>query len=255
MRKKIFLGIFIVLILLILWKFPNIYRFLILEQKHFIQLMKQSIREQQDGVLGILIVLTFFYGLIHSLGPGHGKSFLVTYVLKEKIATWKLLCMTAMIAYLQAFLAYVFVTFILDLASQSSMLSLYTLDQKTRFLSAIMIVLIASFDFILLFRKKEESPKECWLFAGVVGLCPCPGVMSVLLFLNLLGYEAYSKMFTLSTATGIFCMLSVFGFMAGKMKEYLVQESSPKILEYLHIIGIILLFGIGIYQIYFSIFI
>lgn len=255
MKKKIYFSLFIMIILGILWQFPNIYRFLILEQKHFIQLMKQSIREQQDGVLGILIVLTFFYGLIHSLGPGHGKSFLVTYVLKEKIATWKLLCMTAMIAYLQAFLAYVFVTFILDLASQSSMLSLYTFDQKTRFLSAIMIVFIAFFDFLLLLKKKEKSSKECWLFAAVVGLCPCPGVMSVLLFLNLLGYEVYSRIFALSTATGIFCMLSVFGFMAGKMKEYLVQESSPKILEYLHIIGIILLFGIGIYQIYFSIFI
>lgn len=252
MKKKIMLGILILLIILGLWQFPNIYKTLMLEQKHFIKEMKLLIRERETGVFGTLLGMTFLYGSLHSLGPGHGKSFLVTYVLKTKISKWKLFLMTAMIAYLQAFLAYIFVHFVLDLASQSSMLRLYTMDQKTRLLSAIMIVLIALFDLILLFRKKEESVKECWIFAGIVGLCPCPGVMSILLFLNVLGYGAYSKMFVLSTATGIFCMLSLFALTAGKMKEYFIEGTSPKILGFLHVLGIVLLLGIGISQIYFS---
>lgn len=252
MKKKIMLGLLIFFIFLGLWQFPTIYKTLVLEQKHIIKEIKLLIREKETGVFGALLGMTFLYGLIHSLGPGHGKSFLVTYVLKTKISKWKIFLMTAMIAYLQAFFAYIFIHFVLDLASQSSMLGLYTVDQKTRLLSAIMIVLIALFDLILLFRKKEESAKEGWIFAGIVGLCPCPGVMSVLLFLNVLGYGAYSKIFALSTATGIFCMLSLFTLTAGKIKEYFTQESSPKVFGFLHIFGTLLLLGIGILQISFS---
>ncbi len=253
MKKKIGFIVLIVFIFLVLWQFPTIYKLVISQQKHMIQEMKHIIREKENGVFGLLLGITFFYGFIHSLGPGHGKSFLMSYVLKSKVSKGKLLMMTAMIAYLQAFLAYLFVHFVLDLASQSSMLELYTIDQKTRLLSAIMIVLIAFFDFVLLFRKKEESPKECWIFAGIVGLCPCPGVMSILLFLNLLGYEAYAKVFAFSTASGIFCMLTLFSLTAGSLKEYLTKESSPKLFSLLHIIGMIALLGIGLSQIYFSI--
>lgn len=78
--------------------------------------------------------------------------------------------------------------------------------------------------------------------------------MSVLLFLNVLGYGAYSKIFALSTATGIFCMLSLFTLTAGKIKEYFTQESSPKVFGFLHIFGTLLLLGIGILQISFSLF-
>src|SRR3712207_7656271 len=75
--------------------------------RSFIKEMKLLIRERERGVFGTLLGMTFLYGLLHSLGPGHGKSFLVTYVLKTKISKWKLFLMTAMIAYLQAFLAYI----------------------------------------------------------------------------------------------------------------------------------------------------
>src|SRR3712207_9496205 len=84
MKKKIMLGILILLIILGLWQFPNIYKTLMLEQKHFIKEMKLLIRERERGVFGTLLGMTFLYGLLHSLGPGHGKSFLVTYVLKTK---------------------------------------------------------------------------------------------------------------------------------------------------------------------------
>lgn len=159
-EEKDNVGTFDIFIFLGLWQFPTIYKTLVLEQKHIIKEIKLLIREKERGIFGALLGMTFLYGLIHSLGPGHGKSFLVTYVLKTKISKWKIFLMTAMIAYLQAFFAYIFIHFVLDLASQSSMLGLYTVDQKTRLLSAIMIVLIALFDLILLFRKKKNLQKK-----------------------------------------------------------------------------------------------
>src|SRR3712207_7201442 len=86
MKKKIGFIVLIVFIFLVLWQFPTIYKLVISQQKHMIQEMKHIIREKENGVFGLLLGITFFYGFIHSLGPGHGKSFLMSYVLKSKVS-------------------------------------------------------------------------------------------------------------------------------------------------------------------------
>lgn len=255
--KKKWIFFFVVLIfgILVAHFTPDLYQKILHLQKNLIREMKQQIRSQREGILWILLAITFAYGFIHSIGPGHGKSFLSSYILKTKIPIWKLIGMTAMIAYLQAFLAYIFVIFFIDLASQSSMLTLYTFDQKTRMVSAAMIIVIGVFNLVVFRHKKthtgEKSSQDCWVFSCIVGLCPCPGVMSVLLFMNLLGYESYMALFAFSTATGIFTMLSLFALMAGKLKLSFGREASDEFHHRLHIAGSLLLIAMGCFQLFF----
>lgn len=252
MKKQTKVLFAFILILSIFFYFaPIMYQHIIHLQKEMIQAMKHKIQEGDEGILYSLVGITFAYGFIHSLGPGHGKSFLSSYILKTKIPVWKLLGMTAIIAYLQAFLAFLLIQFVIDLGSQSSLLTLYTLDEKTRLLSAIMIILIGAFSLFFTSKKENCSAKDCWIFSLIVGFCPCPGVMSVLLFTNLLGYESYMPFFAFSTASGIFLMLSFLAFFAGRCKFLLTQASSEELHQKLHILGSILLIFMGCFQLFF----
>lgn len=250
-KKGFYLEILLLILLGICYFIPELYQRILHLQKNLIQEMKEQIRHGKEGVLFLLLGITFLYGFIHSIGPGHGKSFLSSYILKTKIPVGKLIAMTAIIAYLQAFLAYVFVRFFLDLASQSSMLQLYTLDEKTRLISAAMIVIIGIANLLFFRHSKETSSNDCWAFSCVVGFCPCPGVMSVLLFMNLLGYESYMALFAFSTATGIFTMLSLFALLAGKVKLSFGKEAGEHFHERLHILGSLLLIAVGCFQLFF----
>lgn len=251
MRKQVkIILVFILITGLFLYFFPTVYQHILHLQKEIIQLIKKEIQKNGENTLYSLGIITFGYGFIHSLGPGHGKTFLSSYILKAKISTWKLLGMSAIIAYFQGFLAFLFIRFVIDIGSQSSMLTFYTLDEKTKILSAGMIVLIGFFSIFFESKKGKGSAKDCWAFSVCVGLCPCPGVMSILLFTNLLGYEAYMAFFTFCTSSGIFLMLSLLSLFAGKCKFLLVQKKSENIHQKFHIIGSILLILIGCYQLF-----
>ena len=103
------------------------------------------------------------------------------------------------------------------------------------------------------------GPKECTIpykkvknilgFSIVLGLCPCPGVMTVLLFLESFGLSENLFLFTLSMSTGIFLVILFFGILANTFKKTLVEDENLRLHKILALVGAVLMILFGIFQI------
>jgi transporter, ni2+-co2+ transporter family len=82
-----------------------------------------------------------------------------------------------------------------------------------------------------------------------LGLCPCPGVMTVLLFLESFGLSENLFLFTLSMSTGIFLVILFFGILANTFKKTLVEDENFKLHKILTLVGAGLMILFGIFQI------
>ena len=54
---------------------------------------------------GVLIALSFAYGIFHAVGPGHGKTVIVTYLGTHKESMWNGILISLSAAILQAVIA------------------------------------------------------------------------------------------------------------------------------------------------------
>jgi ABC-type nickel/cobalt efflux system permease component RcnA len=146
--------------------------------------------------------LCFLYGAAHALGPGHGKSVVVAYLLGRTDGFWSGLALGWAIPVVHvssAVLAVLIGTKVLSLAGMES------LDASENYL------MTASYAFLLLIGlalavlavkemlKKNHSPKEdvrsdkgrMAAVALATGVVPCPGAAIILVFCMSLGLEAH----------------------------------------------------------------
>lgn len=257
MKNKIYKFLLLISLLFIIFNFRFLFSEISFYQQKIIEKIDILLNNHTELIGIILFALTFFYGLIHSLGPGHGKTLIISYVIKENLNFTKILLLSSMIAYSQAILAYLIVKFIINLSNQASMFLFYNLDNKTRLISSIFIILIGFYNIFHLIKNKNHEEitinndkKNLFLFSLSIALCPCPGVMTILLFLESLGYSNNLFLYSLSTATGIFVIILMFAYLAMKLKKSIVDEKNSKTHNLLSFLGSFILILFGIFQIY-----
>lgn len=106
-----------------LWQYwPTVLIASIQAQKHlytqFTELLQAA--KEHDLLAGIMLVgMSFLYGLLHSLGPGHGKVIMSTYVATHTTKVKLSLILTLVSALLQALVAIVLVSVLLMVFSAS----------------------------------------------------------------------------------------------------------------------------------------
>ena len=224
-------------------------------QQDIVENISKLIDENQDKLNYTLLLLTFLYGIVHSFGPGHGKTLVLTYSVKEELNFYKLLLVSILIAYLQGLSAYILIKFIISLSDKASMILFYDLDNRTRLIASILIILIGIYSIYSTLKNKtcehchETKIKNILGFSIALGLCPCPGVMTVLLFLESFGLNNNMFLFTLSMSTGIFLVILFFGILANIFKKTLVESENLKLHRILSFIVAILMIIFGIFQI------
>ncbi len=258
MKKIIALLIFIFLVFLLITNFNFIMYKISFFQQLIVEKIAFLIEEKRIEIFYIILFLTFVYGLIHSIGPGHGKTIIMTYSLKEKLSTKKIFFLSFIIAYLESIMAYLIVKFLIDLTSRNSMKLFYNLDNQTRLIASIFIIIIGLYNFFTLFKekncdsydKKYGEKKNIFYLALVLGLCPCPGVMSVLLFLESFDYGENLFLFALSAATGIFLIIFLSGILITRFKNIFIKEKDGSLQRNLSYLGAFFLIIFGGLQIY-----
>ena len=139
-----------------------------------------------------LLLFSFGYGIIHAIGPGHGKSLISSYFLGEKSSRLKALSMAGLIGVVHTFSAFI-LTFVIYY-SVSTFLGNYFNDAEAiaTKISAVIIILIALF---LIYKKilkhKHQSSCECSgckthsTDIGVVlaaGIVPCAGTVTIFIY-------------------------------------------------------------------------
>lgn len=203
-------------------------------QKEFNALLSEHFRATDENTLiASLTVLgiAFIYGILHALGPGHGKTVVTLYCISNKERYTKALelgFLIAVIHALSALLITFFIYFILDVLFSK------TFNDVVGTMTQISGTIIIAVGFYMLYEHYQHS-RQCnadernsffrnskrgpLMIAASVGLVPCPGVMTVLLFSIALEKYLLGVLSAIVMSIGMGIAISLTGAAAVKAKE------------------------------------
>jgi len=197
----------------------------------------RDFKQQQGGLPFLLIVgCSFLYGVIHAVGPGHGKGIIMSFLLSErnpKLTRGLLAGIT--VAFGEALSAVIIVYAIYYLALGRITSSFQTTEKQIRLgaYGLILLLGIALFVYRLcrqlpVFRKSRHDSvlhhdRRPGLAAAVLlGLIPCPGVMLLLIFMLTARLPLWGLAFAFSMACGMAVTISLFAVATVVAKTHLV---------------------------------
>lgn len=144
----------------------------------------------------IIVLISFIYGTIHALGPGHGKTITFSYFLLKKANIKKGILLGNLIAFLHVGSALIIVLILYLIVKRAYLTSFEDLSRIIKLISYALIALIGLFllikTFVDLRRKKgrqedgishdQTDTRNMIPVAVAVGMIPCPGAVIILLF-------------------------------------------------------------------------
>lgn len=180
----------------------------------------REIKEQPfSGAFITFCLMSFIYGVFHSMGPGHAKTLVSGYILSSGKSVSKSALFGALVAYGHAFTAFVLVGVIYYLLHTSVSRGF---DSASGVLSKVSYVIILLLGFYLLLRKifkiknaEKPSDKSFIASALVISLTPCPGamVLSMFAFTNSMPLAGFFAVFMMACGMALtICMVAVLTY-------------------------------------------
>jgi len=179
-----------------------------------------------DATISLFLLICFVYGILHALGPGHGKTIVAGYFLARRGRFREGIVLGASITLIHTFSA-VILLFVLYNLAQATVFPTFELSragiEKASYLLIIItgILLVAiSIKGFLSTRKKEEkanlnaSWKELLWIAFITGIVPCPAVALIVFFCLLNGLPGMALAGALVIGIGMAVTNISFGFAA-----------------------------------------
>jgi len=234
---------------------------------HKITELSKEIKERKSvRPFLIIIFITFIYGMVHALGPGHGKTITFSYFLAENAEVKKGIMVGTLIGFLHALSALILVLILYFIIQQTFLPKFENFGRIIRLISYGVITIIGLFllfKAIISFWGKETSTdtitdhnlaktKPIIPFAIAVGLTPCTGAMIVLLFSISMGILYLGIISTFFMALGMAATISIVGVSTILAKENLTKyvitrtKTSKIIQTTISIIGALLITVLGV---------
>jgi len=203
----------------------------------------------------LFLLFSFLYGIIHAIGPGHGKSVVISYFLNRR---GKLMHGVLMGNLITAVHVASGAMVVLVMALFLNTTRLIDFDAASPTLEAISYSLIILVGLYLLFHTSMEirggkllsdqeetsmaNKKEMLVTAIVTGLIPCPGAALILLFSIVMGVTLQGIMAMFFIALGMGLTTTVFALLTiGTRHSIMATAKHNKHL----FIGSYLLFSVG----------
>lgn len=202
------------------------------------------------AAFGSLALAGFVYGILHALGPGHGKFVIGSYMLTDDTTLRKGLVITGLSSLMQSTVAVVLVLvlfFVMNLARAQT-------EYAAAWLECISFGMIAILGAILVFRGVRDfghvhgvscghnhAPivagsgwKTFALMVGSIGIRPCSGALILMLFACLLGevWAGVAATFAMGAGTAITVGVVAMAAAGSKRGLLTLAGSSEKILSY-----------------------
>ncbi len=203
--------------------------------------LAREIKEKRSKkAFSLIILVTFIYGMIHAVGPGHGKTIIFSYFLSHSSKIKKGILVGSFIGFLHALSALAIVLVLNFIIKQPFLRTFEDIDKVIKLVSYALISLIGLFLLVKAImetlKKKEgkvfiiekESEKNVLPFVFAVGMVPCPGAMIILLFSLSLGFLAIGVISTLFMALGMATTISVVGILTILTKERVLKLFSQE---------------------------
>lgn len=173
-------------------------------------------------VLGI----AFTYGLVHAIGPGHGKALVALYFSSNKSSYKKAFKMGYMISIIHAISALVLTFGIFFIMKQMFQQTFNEISDITMLISAGMIMLVGVYLFYEAYKDKNVNEKKLKktdkseaAVAFSAGVVPCPGVMTIVLFCIILGHYALGLFAAIAMSIGMGLTISLAGIFSIAMNR------------------------------------
>ncbi len=215
----------------------------------------EALEATQSGAMyGYIILSAFVYGLVHALGPGHGKMVIASYFLVHG-ANIRVAFKAAFLSSIIHTLSALSITAILYLFFQHTITKHFQLINENMYkLSACFIILIALFLLYETLKERTDSKhiplpsndKTLFKLALSIGIVPCPGVMSIVLFSMILGYYTLGVASAVSMSLGMGITMSIAAILSTQLKQSLQIRRYETLFQTLRYVGIALLFGLGV---------
>ncbi len=156
---------------------------------------RQVEEDPAGGTTLRFLALTFVFGVLHALGPGHGKAIVCSYFLARRGTLLQALAFSNLITFMHVLSATVLVFSLALLGRRTDIFAFQQLEGGFQSFSALLILAIGS---LLLFRALRETvsaeppsdtqqpaPKRRGSLTALslsAGLIPCPAAALILLF-------------------------------------------------------------------------
>ena len=210
-----------------------------------------------------VLLISFLYGLAHSLGPGHNKVVVFSYFLSEKPKIKDGIIMGNLAAFVHA-LSGMTAAFVILFVVNEATSARFDQSQAMRLSMLFSFGLITIIGLFLLIEhlktrkgtdfksSNSTSQKSIISMALAVGIIPCPGTMILVSFLATMGFIKLSIFAALFMALGMGFTVSSIGIATIFMKQKILgiikndQSQMQRIQKHLSIIGslLIILFGL-----------
>jgi len=201
-----------------------------------------------------LLLFSFGYGILHAIGPGHGKSLISSYFLSQHSSHLKALSMSSLIGVIHTFSAFI-LTFVIYY-SVSKFLGNYFNDIETitTKISAIIIIAIA---LLLIYKKilkqKHQSSCECSgcktrsTDIGVIlaaGIVPCAGTVTIFLYTMSLNLYFIGFLSAIFMSLGMSLIIYITALLSIKIRDK--SSSNTILLKFFEYGSLVFILSLGI---------
>ena len=206
--------------------YNSIIKYIVLWQYKLNSLISTNIREINDenyiGIYALVIGIAFLYGLIHAAGPGHGKALVAVYFTKGKSDYKEAFKLGYLISIIHAISA-IGVTFTLYFIFKTMFRqNFHTFSSNAMMVSSVMIIIIGLYlvynaikeKYSSIEEEKVDEQKSKYAIAFGVGIVPCPGVMTIVLFCVMLKQFTLGILAAIAMSIGMGLTISIVGILS-----------------------------------------
>lgn len=207
-------------------------------QRQQISSISREFRKDDQMNKTKVIFIFLLYGIVHSIGPGHGKSIVSGILLSEDKKGAQIALFSGIISYSQGLTAFLMIKAFTLLGKNLLPQNAFKTEEGLRLISAGMILIIGVY---ILYKKlfskhaHHKNSKSSLTTAVLLGLTPCFGTVNMLLFLGAMGLSHLQFIGALAISTGMFMTVASIGLFTTSFKSIggNLGKHSIKILELL----------------------
>ncbi|PRN00259.1 nickel/cobalt transporter [Aliarcobacter cryaerophilus] len=246
----------------------------------FVEDIKKYLVDIENGdkiALFFLLIASFTYGVIHSIGPGHGKFFAFSYFSSQKSTYFEAFIISLLTAFVHIFGALLIV--LISILILQTALSGFV-SNSTTYITALSAVIIMFLAMFILYRKlkkkycscsvcksdikatkfssnfqkinfiapsknkpvifEKRDKKQDLIFVLTAGIVPCPG--TILLFMYAFLLKTYFAVFLASIFISIGMAVVIFSSSFFGVSLHKISSNSKNIVNVLEIVAPIFMF-------------
>lgn len=223
---------------------------------YFNEALSHSFHALDSGAIQpavLIFALAFAYGVVHALGPGHGKALVAGYLLANPTQRGHVFQIGFMIALVHAFSALSVTACALYVVQTSAAHLFRDVNPPLFQISGALILLMGCWLLYEVWQSKRiqsETIRPHKSRFGVVvsaGIVPCPGVMTLSFFAVTLGHMMIGFIASLFMSLGMGLSISLAGLLAHTLQSSSTIKSQPKWFWVLRILGVLCVIALGIF--------